>query len=1822
MSSLFKKRKVITWILLVVMVFQTLVMSLSQVNVYAENETANDRLSNSIKLAKGKTINDIDTSKLTDEELLLIGTYLSNFYVPMSTEVGGSTNDKTTKQAKNNMVTALVDGGGFNKDVAEALVETIWKMSVDSAQPLYIGRLKNNGTVDNKFGMYTKRDGDGDDKDDIVEYGAQNSDDNPYINNEWREKSPNIKYEKKGIQELVASYSSFMDFFSGVASYDENFPKTIRYLQKKLYKKKICLYYVNNDGKRVPVFDTSFANLNESANAKMQGNAGCQFTASSLTYGMLLDNLNYSKGIGSNITGVNNIESFNDLNDDQKLRVLCLKARLYVDCFGNILVDFGTAKYVLIPACTNPYSWYTKEDKSDVGKNVNLVNLFMLGESEEEHIIASDKKDDDGNVVDTQYQFKMYHGNGSLFNLDLWRTFYGVGGTKLDYSQGFFTGNFDLGDGASLEAMVHAYMYEAGSGNNAQLFYAWSTYNSEFINSNETTKEDSYKNDTTGQDNLAYYATGLGGHEVIRDSSGYATVRKKRINVIDDYILFDSYNTFKNSKDDDYSIFNLLNEGKGGIFLRDDDGTYSSLAGTKATDYSSYVLPNTITTISGEYAKNYMAGIYCSYALAFYNDFSKDTEGKNTYVVNFAYNKDYFPAISDVSVDWASIIASNMDGEIKSMIYYFLHPTEGISYVATWFKNKVSGILVKWHEDMVGGSDAKSTTGMTKYLGFSGYVTLPNLSDMAWTSWLLDEYNSLVVYLIIIIFVILIAYCIVGSMTFQRAIFGTLLFGLLAFFPPLCINATVNTINNTCDRLYGSKFTYWALVQHQTFIDELNEASNSETKDDYLVFIFQQSGEQLDTTNYARVRLKWTTPKKTDVTADVESELDKKTNNALVANLISGTVNQQLSGETFLDEENALYIYRDYADIYNYMIGGYNTEGWYNATATSPAELRIEDKDLRGYTNSNLVGKYDSGMKLWDIADLRYDNKYEFSQRFAKDKGFLTNTSDKDFYNRSYSYLLDSYAMPRILDNNEILIDGTISDNTTLRLVSSAEDGGGIYTFGGQEFGLSNADFRTTLAKINGGVEDGTDPNTSQPITVWSSDNSKFIKDDAGAFFFGMYTESPFYYFAYNILDQQNSDEFKDKLGISDGEISSEMMDLYTINNQQYFYNYNTESLNGFGELRDFSNMRGLFYYIIPYLRECNKGVLKWSDLYGTFTYDDVRVEYSEGVPTNYPKSSDTDEYVYKWWHNYNVERLFNTYSAWVDLMYSCDYAKSETINVLGEKYIVTDPLDPTSYFTTDSTGNIDSGRMMVFSRSEMKYYGLTMNDLTKVEQKIIKVQDKVYEDLLQLMDYANFENDVLVTSAGMLTTFAFNQEFSQTTPIGENFTLYPQSYELKAFSYDAYLRLILAESTGEDLMNTDNNNSSNNGGQKSYYQRIVEKSSITTAIGLVILDIIAVYAIPALKLFFLIAIFFMSVLMIIAAAVKLETNIVKTAWDALVFPLLKFGAVSIGLAWVVSLFMSDGNTDVTHRGGLTISLGDPSMVILIMIIINVVVLILYYKICKKCFKKAVEFAKAIGTSVGGALGGSLAKFAGLAVGGKAISDSVARGTAKARGKLNKPSATSTGVGDSSGKGSGKAGAFVAGAVAGKVADDAIDAKSEAKTAKINAKASSADNKVERLENKKDNIEKANKYDKELADANSSSYKDSANSIKRQRQQLREHSKNSGIIGKSSDFVKDKVLATKQGVYTGLSHGSSGVGKAKVGIRKGYNNASSYVRNSKAGKFVKLDDTSRMNRAKAKRDMAHEKVKRDEERQFRRMGRNEIRNDKQKLKSKTARKKK
>ena len=169
-------------------------------------------------------------------------------------------------------------------------------------------------------------------------------------------------------------------------------------------------------------------------------------------------------------------------------------------------------------------------------------------------------------------------------------------------------------------------------------------------------------------------------------------------------------------------------------------------------------------------------------------------------------------------------------------------------------------------------------------------------------------------------------------------------------------------------------------------------------------------------------------------------------------------------------------------------------------------------------------------------------------------------------------------------------------------------------------------------------------------------------------------------------------------------------------------------------------------------------------------------------------------------------------------------------------------------------------------------------------------------------------------------------------------------------------------------------------------YKTILENTSFITGVLMIALDCIATYVIPALKLFFLLAVLALSLFVIISAVLDIKVNIISVISDSLVKPLILFSLTSIGMAFVVSMFMSDGNTAVTGRGGYTISLGDPTMTIIAMLAINVVISVLYWNICRKTFKDCKKYAEAVFTSIAGTATGVFGKVAGLVAGGTVIS--------------------------------------------------------------------------------------------------------------------------------------------------------------------------------------------------------------------------------------------
>lgn len=1690
-------------LLLVCTVMSTFLTSFSNIGVVHAGDSTSRR-STSINLAAGTKLTSIDDLSTIDEKSLrTIALYLSNFYIPFVSVLDGDwdeddSTDSGNKQYETEMLNALTKNCGFDKETAQYLVNYTLAQSLNSCSDLLIRTDDLKALF--KFVKFYQDSWAG-----TFEIGWKGVDLTPgffgwaYANNKVDSKLATNSVDKKNKKHSGIGYTSADDYINAAGKVSDGTTDYVRvsyamFLQlmdityavasidtfdgtakKSLPSSdRFKTYNISNREKEyskgVPVINFYYLDGNNTAHIVFSNSEECM-----QSYALVNAGADYGHGFGSGFASISNSDiSAITKNDYDATKGFVTAPNMCVNWVGDLVLDNGSYRTVVLPGCANPHMLTTIEDSGDNGNTIPLQNIFAI-----DSIVQAN------NNGFTDKELSFYTGSKSLFNLNYWRLQIGTSETTVDDDAGILWWS-STGNGTAFKESISNvnYLksnYRGGSDDNFT-FPSWIHIDL----SKAYTKGDDGVNKTkkayTDYTTLGY-----------RDEYGHVVYNQN-------IIWIDNFSGLK-SDSDLSSIFK-------------NDNIFDIVEGLKK--YNTNVRSTFSNVTSQGHAATYnqstkslFTNIYLSYCFACFNEDANATSfDESTNIINLKTNFSNFPSASE-DIDWSSLATSTRDAELKDFVYYLLHPTKGIGYVATLVKNKLSGVLLNWHEDIVGSSDSNSSTGMTKYLGTSSYTTTPSLSDVSWIAKLLDYYNSIIVYLIILICLILLCYVLVGSMTLQRGIIGVLIFGFLAFLPPFAINGTTDFINKTSDTIFSKKFDYWAISQMQTFLNNYDSAMKAQEEGDftdYAAFVINNQSVISDSaggtsaTSYSGVKLKWMSPKKYSSTASLASALEKNsvtstTSAQFLLQSIKSAVAVNTSGETFIDNDNALYLYRDYSDIYKYAHTSYNiaTKFNYNGALISTSEnWTLKDKYpiyMRNDSNATTSSVHAVGSHAWkglsdsrlykyvlgnDSTDITKSDVYnESSSSMAISRGFLFNTIDWDFTNNRQSsdtvkkstyywsqdktgvrntlavtYPMQFNATYREIHEKYKALTEVANGTKAVNMSTGSDASTGYYNFG-----LTKATSDTSSVygsylfgyqEIIGLESEGVDSNTY-----------KLAFKNLSDVFYGLYSESPFYYFNNNIRDQLLSASknsavygstysygYPSNLGREGAKTDSEagqpdnLAKMFLADNQSYFFNLTENAGDGYGELRDFTNMHDFFYYIIPYLREGVDLARLYDDAFGLYVDDDCSLSFKEDGSFTYDgkvykclsdfstarlsitDSADssfmTEEQKYKFWHSYNTYTILSAYCSWLDTMMNCDYAKPETIKVMGDKFRVSNPLDPTTYYTVDSNGNLTEGRYMIFSESEMKYYGLSDGDLTSVERKILSFQKSVYNETLNLMNYQSVADEALIQAYAMLQLFEFNKEFSQTSVTGKNtYTLYPQGYELKAFSYDAYLRMIMSEASGESLM-TDADGE--DGTNTSIYKRIMDNTSLFYGIFLLINDVIAVYLIPGLKLFFIVCIFFTSILLILSAAIKLDLNIINVTWKSLLAPLLSFAAVSIGMSFIVSMFMSSGANGITSSA-LVINTGDPTSALLLMIVLNSAVLILYFKICKKCFADMKMYFKAVFDSIGSAVTGALGTVVGLATGkakkfGK--SDSGLGGvatSAKQRGADNNPKNGRNGIG-------------------------------------------------------------------------------------------------------------------------------------------------------------------------------------------------------------------
>ena len=1214
--------------------------------------------------------------------------------------------------------------------------------------------------------------------------------------------------------------------------------------------------------------------------------------------------------------------------------------------------------------------------------------------------------------------------------------------------------------------------------------------------------------------------------------------------------------------------------------------------------------------------KRFFQPLFITYCFAYFN---KDKSSfDNNCIVDLKMNVSEFPNVN-ANIDWASLYNDTLADQVLGFAYYILHPSEGGAYFKTWIKTKVSSVLLGTHEDIVGGTNSNSSTGMTKYLGTAGYTSVPNLSDIEWMSKIINIYDSFVVYIITIVAILILCYVVCGSITTQKALISIVLFGVLILVPPRAINAAVDVTNTISSDIYNAKFDYWAMCQLQQYLVQSDNIQAADTSGDMITYASLvidynaqiSNGEGGSTSNYyAGVKLKWMTPKRYSSSAQISSLLDNSvtTDATYLKSWLLGSINKTTSGESYVDSDNALYLYRDYIDIYRTSSISYNgmlsfvgnnrkllTEEYIWGT---PPDTYKTYFDFNHGVESPLgsIRKYVENNSSYETSTTKVYNTTSSIE--AIKKGFLVDTNTVGNYlsknTLAYSYLMNYNEVPNILASNlgylekAVAVDGSnpttqkfhIPDSPSFKSADHVGMSGSQMPY---NYGLpftSNQSYvgaysRTHASAYRWSVQNiiGLEKENFElsPATV------DLMRENLSYYYYALYAESPFYYFDFNLRDQVRALSSKMDLGYSfdygnlskSGNDNSAVTKMFLTDNQSYFFNLEPDVVDGYGELRDFMNMHDFFYYILPSMRPGVDLARLYDKHFGLYIDEDCSVSFLVDGKLRYNGEifasiedpafqlmykSLSDEQKYKFWHSYNTYTILLGYCPWLDTMFDCEYAESETIKVADEEFKVVDPLDPTSYFTTDDRGNMVAGRYMVFSRSEMAYYGLEVDDLTTVEYKIIKLQDTVYEKALDLMNYFTLSDETMIQAFSMLQLFEFNKEFSQTSPVNDGYVLYPQGYELKAFSYDAYLRMIVAESSGEALMTGNVSGDGHAQANSSIYETVMDNTSLFFGVLLVVNDFIAVYVIPVFRIAIIFALFIMSFLMLLASVTKLELNFMSALWKSLLSPLLQFSIVSIALSFVVSLFMSDGANGVVSNS-VTINLGDPTATVGVMIVVNIVVIVFYFKILKKCIADLSNYVKAVFSNIGTHVVGAVGVIGNLANGYRnrknaknlsSIANNTAN-TAEQRGIDNSPRSGKSGLGT----------ALIAGATAGVtagLAKNAVDAM--------------------------DGISgSTNKYDKAISDAQSSN-SDIYSRTKRGAREANiknlqsKYDENKAISSNKDVKIGDRVKAKLSNAKTGTQLGLAKMGhKFKSGIadKVGYNDRKMSAQDAKL--FAQNNDT-------------------------------------------------
>lgn len=853
--------------------------------------------------------------------------------------------------------------------------------------------------------------------------------------------------------------------------------------------------------------------------------------------------------------------------------------------------------------------------------------------------------------------------------------------------------------------------------------------------------------------------------------------------------------------------------------------------------------------------------------------------------------------------------------------------------------NTLNGWLIATHKAITGSDHSTSLVGnvsvvrtqnsasKNSYSSIVGYISTPKLSDVPFTSWVLDNYLYIYIFLMLLISMCLVMMVLTNLRTWQQGVFLFIVMAFVLVLPQTLLNNAIILGNKFADSVFSDRFMYWAITEHETNLSNTKLAS---AKGDLNTIISEnlyksQNAYDSYTTEAAGVKVKWMAPKKhsmfntlfTDVLADSQLEQNLVLFKWLFSSFFTGD-------EYATDDPFATYVYRSYTEIAN------DAKKYYTQSKGNVIDVYSIRNKLTTLYENDLVSE-DAATRMKFIgADYYVDNTGESG----------TNNGIFDIYGNSYfdsssalnvhtgfgwmqSHLIYSakaHSTEIGQSDNEIMSSHV---RTGTKITSS------MGTWSHRYWHLSDPVILETIFK-------NPKSNENPGLTV-EGDSSSGVQT------FLAYAESPYYYF-YNVLRERFS------ASGTDGFKKSMLMDSS--------YKHNATGMYSDDELRDFLDLEGLFTTVIPVLNQSNMYVREYEETFGL----NIESYDFEGY-----LGEKTDSFNEAQEQKNKVRQVWMMYCPWVDYLYELDVT-DETTKWGGKKVTVSDALNPGYYD--------EANRPMIYSKADMAAKHANESNLTTTEIRIQNVLDDTYKDMLYLLNYYDFSDEALISAAAMSATFNFNKEFSGSSLLGTNATIYPQSYELKNFNYDAFLRLAMMNATGIPLTTSDID----------IYETILYNTSWWTGVLIIIEDLLACYAIPACKTAILLLLLYLGLIFCVACVVDKPEKVLKSLGSHILMPVLIFLLSNVAFSFVISMFTGEGLTSYVGSKTINISMQDPTVTVVLLIVVSCAYMYALIKLLLHIFKTFKNYGAGVIASVAGLV---------LSAGG-AVTDGVkrlARGT-------------------------------------------------------------------------------------------------------------------------------------------------------------------------------------------------------------------------------------